>query len=361
VAVQLEEVLTVEPDLAELLAAGYWTGFSGDRHEPSLPAAGRPADRRETHLPIGTVSRVKAGPVELQGVVKHYGPTRALDGLDLSLRQGEIFGFLGPNGAGKTTAMRLALGLLKPDEGTVRLLGADPWQGVAARAELGYLPGGPRFYERMRGGQLLDHLAVLAGRPPVLRRHACRTLRLTDEELGRPVREYSRGMRQKLGVVQALQHDPALLMLDEPTEGLDPLVQEAFFALLRERRDAGRTVFLSSHVLSEVEALCERVGMIRAGRMVAVRSLAELKAERPRLVRITFEDAAAAAGFALDGATRVELDGARLTLAYAGDPNALVRELARERLVDLRIEDAALEQIFLAYYRDEDAAEVERT
>jgi ABC-2 type transport system ATP-binding protein len=290
-------------------------------------------------------------PVELHEVVKHYGARRALDQLDLVLRPGEIFGFLGPNGAGKTTAMRLVLGLLRPDAGLVRLLGADPLTGVLHRASLGYLPSGPRFYERMRGRQLLDHLAALSCRPSLLRGHVCAALELSGADLERPIREYSRGMRQKLGVAQAMQHDPELLVLDEPTEGLDPLVQEAFFELLRERRDAGRTIFLSSHVLSEVEALCERVGMIRAGRMVAVRSLAELKAERPRLVRITFLDADAASAFDLAGAQRVQLDGNELTLSYAGDPNELVRELACERLVDLTVQDAALEDIFRAYYR----------
>jgi ABC-2 type transport system ATP-binding protein len=297
---------------------------------------------------------VESVPVELLGVVKHYGARRALDRLDLTLRAGEIFGFLGPNGAGKTTAMRLVLGLLRPDEGTVRLLGADPWSGVAQRAALGYLPSGPRFYERMRGRQLLDHLGALAGRPSTLRAHACDALELSRADLDRPIRQYSRGMRQKLGVVQALQHDPELLVLDEPTEGLDPLVQEAFFGLLRERRDAGRTVFFSSHVLSEVEALCERVGMIRDGRMVAVRSVAELKAELPRLVRVTFLDEAAAAAFELEGAQRLELDGTRLTLAYTGDPNELVRQLACERLLDLTVRDAALEDVFLGYYRRQD-------
>ena len=297
---------------------------------------------------------METAPVELLDVVKHYGARRALDHLDLSLRPGEVFGFLGPNGAGKTTAMRLALGLLRPDQGTVRLLGADPWGGVGRRAALGYLPSGPRFYERMRGRQLLDHLGALARRPSSLRAHVCDALELSRVDLDRPIRHYSRGMRQKLGVVQALQHDPELLVLDEPTEGLDPLVQEAFFALLRERRDAGRTVFFSSHVLSEVEALCERVGMIRDGRMVAVRSLSELKAELPRVVRVTFLDEDAAASFALEGAEQLDRDGARLTLAYTGDPNELVRQLACERLVDLTVQDAALEDIFLAYYRDRD-------
>jgi ABC-2 type transport system ATP-binding protein len=251
--------------------------------------------------------------------------------------------------------MRILLGLLRADEGRVELLGQDPWRAVAVRRRIGWLPSESRLYERMPGAALLSHLARLSGAEPVLRDEACAALRLEPSDLARPVREYSRGMRQKLGIVQALQHDPELLVLDEPTEGLDPLVQEAFFGLLRARRAAGRTIFLSSHVLSEVEELCERVGMIRAGRMVAVRSLAELKAERPRVVRATFRDPAAAAAFELPGATQLALDGASLRLSYGGDPNALVRALAVERLVDVAIEDPGLEEIFLAFYGERDA------
>ena len=291
-------------------------------------------------------------PVALTGVVKRFGERRALDGFDLEVPAGEVFGFLGPNGAGKTTAIRVALGLLRVDAGTVSVLGHDPWlEGVPDRLRLGYLPSAPRFYERMRGGDLLDHLAALtAGRTPA-RDRALELVELSPSDLARPVREYSRGMRQKLGIVQAVQHAPELLVLDEPTEGLDPIVQEGFYELVRERRDAGATVLFSSHVLSEVEALCERVGMIRDGRMIAVREIAELQAAQPRIVRIEFADATAAAGFAIAGAERIERDGARLRFAFTGEPSELVRALARERIADLEIEKASLEDIFLALYR----------
>ena len=271
-----------------------------------------------------------------------------------------MFGFLGPNGAGKTTAIRIALGLLRPDAGSVRVLGRDPWiDGVAERARIGYLPSGPRFYDRMRGVDLLDHLAALGGGRIPGRGRALDLLELSRADLARPIREYSRGMRQKLGIVQAVQHEPELLVLDEPTEGLDPIVQEAFYELVRERREAGATVLFSSHVLSEVEALCERVGMIRDGRMITVRILSEMQASRPRIVRIEFADAAAAADFELEGAVRVELDGPRLRLSYSGDPSTLVRALAAERIVDLEIEKASLEGIFLSLYRaDEPGAPI---
>ena len=285
--------------------------------------------------------------------MKRYGDRRALDGFDLRVVRGEVFGFLGPNGAGKTTAIRVALGLLRADEGSVSVLGHDPWkEGVADRARLGYLPSAPRFYERMRGLDMLDHLAALSGGGTGGRARAVELLELSTDDLARPVREYSRGMRQKLGIVQALQHEPELLVLDEPTEGLDPIVQEGFYELVRQQQAAGTTTLFSSHVLSEVETLCERVGMIRSGRMITVRVLAEMQAARPRLVRLEFAEPAAAAAFGLEGAARRELAGAVLVLEYVGDADALVRALAAERIVDLVIEKASLEDIFLQLYRD---------
>jgi ABC-2 type transport system ATP-binding protein len=293
-------------------------------------------------------------PVALTGVVKRFGTQRALDGFDLDVARGEAFGFLGPNGAGKTTAIRIALGLLRADAGAVSVLGHDPWAtGVADRQRLGYLPSAPRFYERMRGHALLDHLAALSSVGAPGRARALELLELSPADLGRPVREYSRGMRQKLGIVQAVQHAPELLVLDEPTEGLDPIVQEGFYELVRERRDAGVTVLFSSHVLSEVEALCQRVGMIRDGHMIAVREIAELQAAQPRIVRVEFADPASAATFSIAGAERVERDGTRMRFSYAGDPAALVRALAAEQIADLEIEKASLEEIFLALYRAE--------
>jgi ABC-2 type transport system ATP-binding protein len=294
-------------------------------------------------------------PLELSGVVKRYGAHLALDGFDLRVVPGEVFGFLGPNGAGKTTAIRIAVGLLRADAGGVSVLGRDPWsEGVADRGRLGYLPSAPHFYERMRGLDMLEHLAALGGGRRSGRARACELLELSAADLARPLREYSRGMRQKLGIVQAVQHEPELLVLDEPTEGLDPIVQEGFYELLRERRAGGGTTLFSSHVLSEVEALCERVGMIRGGRMIALRVLAELQESRPRRVRVEFADAADAPAFALPGATGRELEGAVLRFGYGGDLPALVRALARERIVDLAIEKASLEEIFLELYREDE-------
>src|SRR5687768_4964997 len=223
--------------------------------------------------------------IETRGLTKVYGGrrpalrrdhprpagVRALDDVSIEVRRGEIFGFLGPNGAGKSTAIRLLLGFLHPTAGGATVLGLDSVRSsVEIRRAIGYLPGGIAFWDNLTGERLLDELAALSGRPPVRRVALLDRLELSAATLKRPVRDYSRGMRQKLGIIQALQHDPELAILDEPSEGLDPLMQRAFYDLLDERRKAGRTCFFSSHVLSEVERLCDRVAIIRAGQMVAL-------------------------------------------------------------------------------------------
>jgi ABC-2 type transport system ATP-binding protein len=233
--------------------------------------------------------------IETSGLSKHYRPTglrrfgpgrggeviRALDHVGLAVHPGEVFGFLGPNGAGKSTCIRLLLGFLHPTAGSARVLDLDTRSdGVAIRGRVGYLPGGIALYDGMTGADLLDYLGSFYGRPPVLRRRLADGLELATRDLARPVRDYSRGMRQKLGIVQALQHDPELAILDEPSEGLDPLMQRAFYEILDDLRAAGRTVFLSSHILSEVERVCDRVAIVRHGQLVALEEIGSLLARR---------------------------------------------------------------------------------
>ena len=201
--------------------------------------------------------------IDTQGLTKHYGHARlihapgraapvvvrALDDLTIQVQEGEIFGFLGPNGAGKSTAIRLLLGFLRPTHGTASVLGLDMVRdSVAIRARVGYLPGGVSFWDGLTGLRLLDELAAMSGRPAVRRTELLDRLELSERTLRRPVRDYSRGMRQKIGIIQALQHDPELAVLDEPSEGLDPLMQRAFYEILDDLRQAGRTVFFSSHM-----------------------------------------------------------------------------------------------------------------
>jgi ABC-2 type transport system ATP-binding protein len=291
---------------------------------------------------------VISAPLSCHGLHKRYGDHVALQGVDLSVEAGEILGFLGPNGSGKTTTMRIAIGLLRADAGTVRVLGCDPWSDRAHRRRVGYLPSAPQFYERMRGSRLLAHLAELGGRPAVLREELCRRLSLSAADLARPVRTYSRGMRQKLGIVQALQHDPELCVLDEPSEGLDPLMQEAFFAILRDRQRAGRTILFSSHVLSEVEELCDRVALIRAGEIVDTRTLAELRAGRPRIVRVRSR-----VPLTLPGSELLESGDGWQRFAASGDVRTLLAALAAAPVDDVVIDEPSLEDIFLGYYRPE--------
>jgi ABC-2 type transport system ATP-binding protein len=292
--------------------------------------------------------------VQLRGVSKRFGDFTALDGIDLTVSPGEIRGFLGPNGAGKTTAMRILVGLLLADAGSVEVLGGDPWRDYRVRADLGFLPSDPGLYGRMRGTELLDHFAALSQREPVLRERACALLRMDAADLARPVRTYSKGMRQKIGVLQAVQHDPTLLILDEPGEGLDPLVLAGLVELLRDRRDAGRSILFSSHVLAEVSALCDRVTMIRNGRIIGEGTIAELSDQQARTVILQLVDAAAPVE--LPGCTLIDRTGSRVTLAHHGEVRPLLTALAALDLRDVRIEEVSLDEVFMDYYRDEATA-----
>lgn len=287
------------------------------------------------------------------GLSKRYGArpgVRALDGCSIEVREGEIFGFLGPNGAGKSTLIRLLLGFLHPSAGSATVLGLDSRRDtVAIRARVGYLPGGIALYDGLTGERLLAYLSELSGRPPVRRAELCERLELSEAVLRRPVRDYSRGMRQKVGIVQALQHDPELAILDEPSEGLDPLMQRAFYGILDDLRAAGRTIFFSSHVLSEVERVCDRVAVVRAGRLVALEDVAELVRRRKRRVELRVEGAPPElAGVA--GVTELAVEGTRVTCALEGDPSPFLAAIAGARVADLLIEPARLEEAFLELY-----------
>jgi ABC-2 type transport system ATP-binding protein len=277
-------------------------------------------------------------------------PVPALSDLSIAVREGEIFGFLGPNGAGKSTTIRLLLGFLHPTSGRAAVLGHDVTSdGLAVRARLGYLPGGIAFYDTMSGEELLRYLAALHGRGAPLRDRLVERLELSRRDLRREVGDYSRGMRQKLGIVQALQHDPELAILDEPTEGLDPLMQRAFYDLLDERRAAGRTTFVSSHILSEVERICDRVAIVRRGELVAFSDVAELLARRRRRVEMRL-DGEPPHLEGLPGVSDVTARDGFLTCQLEGDVGPFVAALQGVGVRDLTIEPARLEEAFLEFY-----------
>jgi ABC-2 type transport system ATP-binding protein len=290
------------------------------------------------------------------GLTKRYGTVEALADLHLTVPRGVIYGFLGPNGAGKTTTIRLLMGFVRPTAGSARLFGHDAWSdGPAARRDLGYLVGPDALYPDMSGRALLDYAARLSGRPPVLRGALLAALELGEDALDRRLGAYSRGMRQKLALTAAIQHDPALLILDEPTDGLDPLIQRAFEEFLGELRGRGRTIFMSSHDLAEVERTCERVAVVRGGRLVAEETIAGLKRLHRRTAEVAF---AGPVPDGLAGVPHVSVlarHGHRVELALDGDVNPLLRFLAGQEVADLLLVPPRLEDIFMGFYGDDPA------
>jgi ABC-2 type transport system ATP-binding protein len=285
------------------------------------------------------------------GLSKWYGSVRALSSLALSVPAGVIYGFLGPNGAGKTTAIRLLMGFIRPTAGTARIFGHDTWRdGVAARRELGFLVGAEALYPDLSGRDQLDYAAAISDKPPVLRRRLLDALELSDEALGRRLGSYSKGMRQKLALTAALQHDPALLILDEPTDGLDPLIQHAFEEVLCERRDQGRTIFMSSHDLAEVERVCERVAVVRDGELILEGAIVDLMRRFRRTAEIRFAGSVPPGLAEVPRITILHQDGSLVTIAVDGEVTPLVRYLAGTDLVDLLLPPPRLEDIFLGLY-----------
>jgi ABC-2 type transport system ATP-binding protein len=295
--------------------------------------------------------------IRTQGLTKHYGQVRALEALDLEVQAGEIFGFLGPNGAGKSTLIRTLLGYLHPTAGGATVLGLDIVSGsVDIRRRVGYLPGGISLYDSLSGADALDYLNDLQGRPATRRDELCERLQMPPSVLKRRVRDYSRGMRQKIGVIQALQHDPELAILDEPTEGLDPLMQHAFYAIMDDLRQDGRTIFFSSHVLSEVERICDRVAIIRAGHLMVVQHVDELLARRKRTIHLRWRDGTPDLS-SVPGLADVVVQSDQVSATLLGDVAPFVRAVASPELLDLTIEPASLEEAFLEYYAEEQPAE----
>jgi ABC-2 type transport system ATP-binding protein len=289
--------------------------------------------------------------IETRQLTKRYGTSRGIDEISLTVRPGEVFGLLGPNGAGKTTLIRTLLDLLHPTAGTATILGLDSRSGsLAIRRRIGNLPGdfsyGP---PNLTGRALLRFFADLRGLPglgvaePLAARFRA--------DLDRPLGQLSRGNRQKIGLIQALFHEPELVILDEPTSGLDPLVQEQFLDVIAEQREAGRTVLMSSHVLDEVQRSCDRVGIIRDGRLVAVEAVSDMVAHSLRRVRIAFADPVEPGVFAgLEGVTNVQAVDGGLTFETTGGLDAVVKVAARHRVTDLEVTHPSLEELFLRYY-----------
>jgi ABC-2 type transport system ATP-binding protein len=294
-----------------------------------------------------------ASTITISGLVKSFGPTRALDGLDLEVRTGEVHGFLGPNGAGKTTTLRILLGLLRADAGEARLLGGDPWRdAVALHRRLAYVPGDVTLWPSLSGGEVIDLLGRLRGGLDPKRR--AELLDRFDLDPRKKARTYSKGNRQKVALVAALASDVELLLLDEPTSGLDPLMEAAFREVITDERHSGRTVLLSSHILAEVEALCDRVSIIRAGRTVESGTLADLR----HLTRtsITAELASPPDGLSgLAGVHDLHVDDTRVRCQVdTAQLNEVLRHLSAAGVRSLTSQPPTLEELFLRHYQAEE-------
>src|SRR6266567_7532936 len=290
--------------------------------------------------------------IQTNELTKSYGSKRGITNVSFQVEEGEVFGFLGPNGAGKTTTIRLLMALLRAGAGTARIAGLDCWQhSVAIKRLTGYLPGEPALDPNLTGGQLLEYFGHLRG--GVDQGYLKQLIARLDLDPSRKFRHYSSGNKRKVVLIQAFMHRPRLLILDEPTNGLDPLNQQEFDRMVKEVRDEGRTVFLSSHILSEVEQTCTRVGIIREGRLVRVGKVVELKDIKRHEITITFANAVPAEAFkTLDGVEQVETlaDGHTLRLTVQGGADAVIKAASHYAVVSLTSHEPSLEDIFLRYY-----------
>jgi ABC-2 type transport system ATP-binding protein len=294
--------------------------------------------------------------ISICGITKRYGRLVAVRDLRLEVIQGEIFGFLGLNGAGKTTTIRILLDLLRPNSGRAFILGHNcQSQGLKARSQIGYLPGEMGLYGDMTGQQMLD-LTSRLGQSEVrsaYRAELQERLDLCTPDLHRKLREYSTGMKRKLGLIQAFQSEPSLLILDEPTEGLDPLMQESFYALLADVKRKGCTIFMSSHVLSEVERVCDRIGLIRKGELVLLSPVDEMRRMAARRVRVLFSaDVAQAPQNLPDSHEILEIGPRSWTLRVRGPLGPLINAISALPVTDFEVAEPHLENVLMRYYRE---------
>ncbi|MCO5183740.1 MAG: ABC transporter ATP-binding protein [Anaerolineae bacterium] len=288
--------------------------------------------------------------IETHNLSVYYGKHRGILNVNLQVEKGEVFGFLGPNGAGKTTTERVLLDIIRPTAGEARIFGKDCRKdGIAVRDRVGYLPGELSLYDNMRARQFFQMYYSLqkGNSDPTYWKKLAERL---DLDTGRRMREYSRGNKQKVGIVAAFMNKPDLLILDEPTGGLDPLVQQTVMEMVREANKAGATVFFSSHILPEVQAVCDRVGIIRDGQLVATERVEDLVAQQLKRLRLTFAEMPSADAFAIDGVTEIERDDQSVLLEIRDNLNAVMATGVNHTIINIETETVTLEEIFLAYY-----------
>ena len=285
--------------------------------------------------------------IDVKNLTKYYGKSRGIEDLSFSVREGEIFGFIGPNGAGKSTTIRLLLSLIHPTSGQATIFGKDVTRyGPEIRRNIGYLPSEVFYYDDLRVRDLLDYSASFY--PGDHRERLAYLADVMELELNRKIRDLSYGNKKKVGIVQGMLHEPQLLFLDEPTSGLDPLMQRKFFDLIREENKKGVTVFFSSHFLGEVQRICDRVGIIREGRMVEISDIHTLQKNNYKKIRVL--SGHAPANFEISGVNNLQQEDGWIQFFYSGDINRVLQRVSDFEIEDLSIEEPTLEEIFMHYY-----------
>ncbi len=294
--------------------------------------------------------------IVIDNLHKTYGKVPAVKGISMNVEQGEIFGFLGPNGAGKTTTIRCMLDVIRPTSGTIRVLGLDAQRDtMALHQHIGYLPGDVRLPGDMTGKQVINYFSRLQGREPILLDDLVARF---DVEMKRPLKGYSKGMRQKIGIVLAFMCNPDVLILDEPTSGLDPLLQRAFNEFLLEEQARGKTIFMSSHIMSDVEKICQRVAVIRKGELVTLETVEGLREKAGYRVIVEFGDAVTQDELVrIPGVSMVRQTNSHYQFNISGTMDPLIKALSTHEVLRLQAEEAPLEEVFLKFYEDTGNAE----
>ena len=291
--------------------------------------------------------------IKTENLTKYYGKHLGMKDLNLEINQGEIFGFLGPNGAGKSTTIRMILHLLKPTSGQVSIFGKKVSKYYAQiYNDLGNLPGELKMYEHLSGQYFLEYMSSFFEKEPKWQSELVEAFQLNSIILAKKLKYYSHGMKQKLGIIQALQHDPALIIMDEPTEGLDPLNKVILYDYLRKFKDQGKTIFFSSHDLSEVEKICDRVGLVRSGQLIALEHIHDLKKKMVRRMEIYFKSKYNPADFKDSNISIIDQQPDRLIITVKGDINLIIKILSKYNLSNLVFPEPSLEETFMQFYKN---------
>jgi ABC-2 type transport system ATP-binding protein len=289
----------------------------------------------------------KMNAIEIKGLKKYFGKTKAVDGVTFEVKKGEVFGFLGPNGAGKTTTIRCLMDFLRPTEGEITILGKDSKKdSVELKSKIGYLSGNVKLNNNWTGREHVKFVESIRGKSG----NVTELCGKFDLDLSKKFKQLSSGNKQKLGLVLALMSDPEILIMDEPTVGLDPLLQNTIYEILLDMKDRGKTIFVSSHNLAEVERLCDRVGIIKNGKMVEVETLKGLEGKKLHKVEVRFNEKVKKSDFNFDGVEKIEEIADGLILTVGGDMNRIVKKLSSYKIADLTISHATLEEVFLKFY-----------